>query len=209
MSNTFSKRDNFWSKLRVQRNITIDELSEKSGCSHSQVSRWFSGETMPDDVEISWLCGIFEVDPKAGKAEFEKMHKEYKKLSPKARGVISNGKSANTGKPKEKQITISEVAGDIHYSGENLNTDATISTTAEIVKPPLSNMKEIFSFAYELLDNWFDVMCLLKACEHHGLDPTKEHFWRNVLSLCRQNFESTEDYHKLLFSLDCLGLVEY
>lgn len=47
--------------LRKERKLSQEQLAEKLGVSRQAVSRWESGETTPDMMNILGLCDIFEV----------------------------------------------------------------------------------------------------------------------------------------------------
>lgn len=67
-------KDNFWNKLRAEKEITYKELAEYVHFSQSLVAAWFSGYLLPSDSIINALCELFDVDPLIGKQEFVKAH---------------------------------------------------------------------------------------------------------------------------------------
>ncbi len=48
-------------ELRKQNNFSQEELAEKIGVSRQAVSRWESGETMPDSPNLLIICNLFGV----------------------------------------------------------------------------------------------------------------------------------------------------
>ena len=76
-------------KLRIENNLTQDELGKKIGISGKVISKWESGYSMPDIEKIKVLCLIFNCDyedligPGKKKNKEEKNTKE-KKIDQKA-----------------------------------------------------------------------------------------------------------------------------
>ncbi len=66
--------ENFWNKIRVEKNIRYKDLVElfPNYRSESTIAGWFTGQFMPKDDNIKILCDLFDVDFETGKAEFEK-----------------------------------------------------------------------------------------------------------------------------------------
>ena len=70
-------------KFRKENNLTQDELGKKLGISGKVVSKWESGNTMPDIEKIKGLCGVFNceyedlIGPERKKKE-EKKEEEIK-----------------------------------------------------------------------------------------------------------------------------------
>lgn len=48
-------------QLRKEHKLSQEQLAEKLGVSRQAVSRWESGETTPDMVNLLGLCNIFDV----------------------------------------------------------------------------------------------------------------------------------------------------
>lgn len=69
--------DNFWSKLRVDKNITVREIAEMLGMKEKAISAYFTGFIMPDEDTVRELCELFEVDFNTGYLEFQHAHKNY------------------------------------------------------------------------------------------------------------------------------------
>ena len=72
-----SFKDNFWSKKRVEANITIKEIAELLHCKYSTAGAYFSGLCIPSESEIKLLCDAFNVDVIEGTREFVDAHKKY------------------------------------------------------------------------------------------------------------------------------------
>ena len=47
--------------LRKERKLSQEQLAEKLGVSRQAISRWESGDTTPDMLNILGLCNIFEI----------------------------------------------------------------------------------------------------------------------------------------------------
>ena len=91
--------DNFWNRLRVERNIRYIDLLElfPSFKTHTSIGFWFSGQTMPKDEHISVLCDFFDVDFAKGKEEFRKAHENWE-------STHHQNKRVTTGKGETRDI---------------------------------------------------------------------------------------------------------
>lgn len=74
----FARKDNFWSKVRVENNVTIKEVATAIGQNEKIVAGYFSGYLMPHDAQIKGICELFDVSFSKGKLEFENAHSKYK-----------------------------------------------------------------------------------------------------------------------------------
>lgn len=74
----YTRKDNFWSKKRVENKMTIVEIADLIGENEKTVSCYFSGFLMPHDTSIKSLCELFSVDFETGKLEFQHAHTRYK-----------------------------------------------------------------------------------------------------------------------------------
>lgn len=72
-----SFKDNFWSKKRVEANITLKEITQLLNCKFSTAGAYFSGFLMPSEEDIKILCDFFGVDVIEGTREFINAHKQY------------------------------------------------------------------------------------------------------------------------------------
>ena len=72
-----TKVDNFWSKLRVDKNTTLREIAEMLGIKEKTISAYFTGFVMPDEHTVRELCELFGVDFNKGYLEFQHAHKNY------------------------------------------------------------------------------------------------------------------------------------
>ena len=70
-------RDNFWSKKRVEQNVTIDEIAELLEINKKTASAYFTGQLVPHEYQIKTLCEYFGVDIIEGTREFYNAHKHY------------------------------------------------------------------------------------------------------------------------------------
>lgn len=92
--------DNFWNRLRVERNIRYIDLHElfPSFKSHTSIGLWFSGQLMPKDEHISVLCDFFDVDFEIGKEEFRKAHENWE-------STHHQNKRITTGESESREYT--------------------------------------------------------------------------------------------------------
>ena len=71
-------------ELRKEKNLTQEELSEKLGVSRRSVSRWETGNTLPDPDLLIELSDFYDVDLRdmlTGKTEDASMDKELKETA--------------------------------------------------------------------------------------------------------------------------------
>ena len=71
-------KDNFWSKQRVEKGMTIREIAEFLGKGDTQVGMYFSGQQMPGEYVIRTLCELFDVEYNKGELEFQHAHRAWK-----------------------------------------------------------------------------------------------------------------------------------
>lgn len=74
----------FLKELRKEKNLTQEELSEKLGVSRRSVSRWETGNTLPDLDLLIELSDFYDVDLRdmlTGKTEDASMDKELKETA--------------------------------------------------------------------------------------------------------------------------------
>lgn len=74
----YARKDNFWSKTRVENNVTLKEVAVAIGQNEKIVASYFSGFLMPHDAQIKGICDLFDVPFSKGKLEFENAHSKYK-----------------------------------------------------------------------------------------------------------------------------------
>jgi transcriptional regulator with XRE-family HTH domain len=73
-------KDNFWSRLRVEKGISAKELAKLLGlnCKNpSELYNWCSGKHIPPDKHIRKFCEIYDVDYEKGKQEFINAHSQW------------------------------------------------------------------------------------------------------------------------------------
>lgn len=74
----FAKKDNYWSKQRVEKGLKLKEVAELLELNEKIVAAYFSGFLMPADATITALCDLFGVDYNTGKLEFQHAHRQWK-----------------------------------------------------------------------------------------------------------------------------------
>lgn len=89
-----TSKDNFWSKLRVERDLTIAEVAEMVNIGKGRMSMIFSGQLMPPDKVIRELCSLFDVDYTQGQLEFQHAHRDWK--ADYSRKLVATGTSRAT-----------------------------------------------------------------------------------------------------------------
>lgn len=73
----YAKKDTFWNKQRVEKGLTLKEISELIGEKEKTVSAYFTGFLMPSESTVRTLCDLFDVDFHTGSLEFQHAHKQY------------------------------------------------------------------------------------------------------------------------------------
>ena len=73
----FCFKENFWSKKRIEANITIREIAELLGVPKSTAGAFFSGILVPTESQTKTLCEFFGVDLIEGTREFDRAHKAH------------------------------------------------------------------------------------------------------------------------------------
>jgi transcriptional regulator with XRE-family HTH domain len=102
-----SCKDNFWSRLRVERGIKIVELANLLGYSDSAVGTWFTGQIIPKPKVINDLCSFFDVDINDGTREFILAHREWKAQHSRP-SVVKNPEAT-----REKHVEVLKSADDL------------------------------------------------------------------------------------------------
>ena len=105
MTKAHTFKDNFWSKLRVERNLTVKEVAEYLGENEKKTSAYFTGFILPNDNAIRQLCDLFDVDYGAGNLEFQHAHRQY--VAEHKRTLKSSAKA--TGKKNKTINTVDDV----------------------------------------------------------------------------------------------------
>lgn len=73
-----ARKDTFWNKIRVEKELTLKEVGEYLHLTVTPVGMYFSGQLMPNDNVIRQLCDLFDVDFHTGNLEFQHAHREWK-----------------------------------------------------------------------------------------------------------------------------------
>lgn len=106
---TEMKKDTFWNRERVAKNISYKELTEILGGSIAGWGGRFSGQLMPNPLEIKHLCELFDIDLEKGTEEFKKAHALWKAERHKT-PISITGTMENMSHPKKKVITVDMTA---------------------------------------------------------------------------------------------------
>lgn len=73
----FTFKDNFWSKKRVEQNVSIQDVAELLNINVKTASSYFTGQQCPHEEQIKIICDFFDVDVIEGTREFINAHKKY------------------------------------------------------------------------------------------------------------------------------------
>ena len=96
-------KENFWSKQRVEQNLTIEQVADLLGIDDARVSMWFSGQYMPQDNYVKELCNLFDVDFNEGQLAFQQAHQVWKAEHDRELKYSAKGKVKKN--PRTKQIS--------------------------------------------------------------------------------------------------------
>lgn len=127
---TFS--NNFWSKKRVEQNITMKEIAELLGIKVKTASSYFTGQALPPESLIMKLCDFFDVDTIEGEREFINAHKAYDAmhkrtliLSAKTQSKIKEATKISTDRTPtlEEEPTLAEQVAKEIYEKEEQRKD--------------------------------------------------------------------------------------
>ena len=122
-----SYKDNFWSRKRVEADITLRELADVLKIKPNTLDTYFTGCAMPKDEVIKAICDWFGVPEIEGRREFLKARKAYDAQKEGKRVVVTSYTGAN------KEKTTTEVSKKTVDEKENMNTSgATPMTKDEI-----------------------------------------------------------------------------
>lgn len=74
MAQGIACKDTFWSNLRIERGITINQISQDTGLPLGSLTTYFSGEHVPREYALRTLCYYFGIDVDKGREEFIQGH---------------------------------------------------------------------------------------------------------------------------------------
>lgn len=140
-------KDTFWSKKRVEANMSIEELATAIGVKPATLGAWLIGCTRPKPDNIRALCDWFGVDYDKGEMEFERAWKTYdpqrfgKKVKTTAKHIVTT--PANTVCTVKSEVNMQDndklleikrlVYGKVPYEVFNAVENAQIDKVAETV----------------------------------------------------------------------------
>lgn len=73
----FTFKNNFWSKKRVEQNVSIKDIADLLGIKTKTASSYFTGQQCPHEEQIKIICDFFDVDIIEGTREFINANKQY------------------------------------------------------------------------------------------------------------------------------------
>lgn len=74
----FTFKDNFWSKLRIEKNYSLQEIANVVGMSDASIGQYFTGASIPKEQILHDLCDLFDVDYDKGELEFQRAHAAWR-----------------------------------------------------------------------------------------------------------------------------------
>lgn len=101
---TEMRKETFWNRERVARNISYKELTELLGGSVAGWGGRFSGQLMPKPLEIKHLCELFDIDLEKGTEEFKKAHALWKAERHKTQVAITGTMENMSHKRKNEEV---------------------------------------------------------------------------------------------------------
>ena len=103
-------KDNFWSKLRVEKGYKIREVAECIGKSEKQTGMYFSGQQLPNPATIALICDLFGVDFQQGTEEFVKANDAWKAENSR---TVKISKKTRKSRKKELPADVVKVLYDV------------------------------------------------------------------------------------------------
>ena len=91
----FSFLDNIFSKARIERGWTIEELGKKCGLTKARTGAILSGNAMPTDYEAQTICNLLGIDFNEGQLEFQHIHRACKSGKNSGRDKIVHSAKAD------------------------------------------------------------------------------------------------------------------
>lgn len=70
-------KENFWNDLRVKNGLLVKDLAELLHVSIGTAGGWFSGRSIPTELNLNALCSFFGVDRNKGYEEFVKANRDW------------------------------------------------------------------------------------------------------------------------------------
>ena len=102
MAVTTMSKVTWWNRLRVEKNIRYQDLSDLFGGCPSMWGGYFSGQHMPKEDAIKKLCDLFDVDYEEGLREFALAHRNWESSQHKGVRPVRTGDA----EPYEKKAYI-------------------------------------------------------------------------------------------------------
>lgn len=84
MRNPVLISDTFWSKKRIENNLSIKDLGEMIGASYTQTSKYLTGQQIPPEPMLKKLCDLFDVNYDVGLTEANIAHANWSPRLPKS-----------------------------------------------------------------------------------------------------------------------------
>lgn len=117
----WSRRINFWTNLRLEHGLTLQDVADKLQIDTEMVAGYFSGYMVPGHNELIRLCQLFNVDYDKGLSEFKYAHSIYAPLDQESIGNIPKAVEVNdTALTADKQEILKQIYGKIPYSEYSL-----------------------------------------------------------------------------------------
>ena len=105
----FTFKDNFWSKKRVEQNVSVQDVAELLNINVKTAGSYFTGQQCPHEEQIKIICDFFDVDIIEGTREFINAHKQYDATH--KRVLAASAKKPNESK-KVKAAKVTETANE-------------------------------------------------------------------------------------------------
>lgn len=126
-----ASKDNAWQRERIARNLKLGDIAEHFKLSRPVIAKWFSGAASPSIDQTAELCRWFtELDPSRpidydiGKAEFETMERNFKKIERRSPVMLK-------GKNEENVVTTMErLRRELDISYEDIASTARVSLSS-------------------------------------------------------------------------------
>lgn len=101
----------FWNKLRMERNLSLEEIAAATNYSDGTVGNYFSGLTMASEDFIQKACAIFGIGLVEGRAKFEEAYNN----NPRRKEEAAAAGKAATGDETEAMSRLRAFYGELDF----------------------------------------------------------------------------------------------
>ena len=165
------RKDTWWNRLRVEKNLSFKDLSDIFGGCPSRYGNFFSGCTMPTDSNIEAICTFFDVNFDEGKKHFEEAHESY--IARDYMPTVSTGERSDKGQSHEPRVVRSHLKiKRVDKSHKEIKTASWSELSVDKQNELTYQMGKILGAVYGKID-YLDFLQFSVALKEKGSDPAK------------------------------------